>query len=134
MSYSEKLKDPRWQRKRLEIMQRDLFVCSSCGNAEATLHVHHDYYVKGREPWDYPSFALKTLCADCHDEQHSDPSVLMGWEVPLAVILTDPVCSDLFYDISTQIKRLKSHGFDLMDILTKLSTLASELDEQKAEV
>ena len=31
--YVEKLKDPRWQRKRLEIMQRDGFRCREWLNA-----------------------------------------------------------------------------------------------------
>jgi 5-methylcytosine-specific restriction endonuclease McrA len=66
--YAEKLKDPRWQRKRLEIMERDGFSCLHCGEHEKTLHVHHSYYVSGREPWDYPGFALLTLCEPCHSE------------------------------------------------------------------
>jgi hypothetical protein len=65
-SYSEKLKDPRWQRKRLEVMQRDDFTCRLCGNAEKTLNVHHCNYGKGKEPWDYPDSNLVTLCEDCH--------------------------------------------------------------------
>lgn len=67
-SYAEKLRDPKWQRKRLEIMQRDDFRCLACGGAATTLHVHHGYYEKGRDPWDYPNETLHTLCKDCHGE------------------------------------------------------------------
>jgi hypothetical protein len=67
-SYSEKLKDPRWQRKRLEIMQRDEFRCVQCKDAESTLNVHHVYYRRGRDPWDYPNYLLVTLCEDCHSK------------------------------------------------------------------
>jgi 5-methylcytosine-specific restriction endonuclease McrA len=65
-TYSEKLKDPRWQRKRLEIMQRDGFACRVCDDTTSTLHVHHIRYIKGREPWEYKDFYFVTLCADCH--------------------------------------------------------------------
>ena len=69
-SYVEKFKDPRWQKKRLEIMERDDFTCTICGNSEKTLNVHHGYYERGKQPWDYPDIALKTLCEDCHEEWH----------------------------------------------------------------
>lgn len=69
-TYSDKLKDPRWQRKRLEIMQRDDFQCAICCEATETLNVHHRYYVSGRLPWEYPSWAFRTLCKNCHNESH----------------------------------------------------------------
>lgn len=65
-SYSEKLRDPRWQRKRLEVMDRDSFRCRRCGCGSKTLNVHHLIYRKGAEPWDYPSDHLRTLCEECH--------------------------------------------------------------------
>jgi len=66
MDYSEKLKDPRWQKRRLEIMQRDDWRCMSCGDGESPLHVHHRRYIKGRDPWAYPESTLVTLCESCH--------------------------------------------------------------------
>lgn len=63
-AYVEKLKDPRWQRKRLEVFQRDNFTCQYCFSTEDTLNVHHFYY-QG-EPWDVPLDALITLCECCH--------------------------------------------------------------------
>lgn len=65
MSYYEKLKHPRWQRKRLEILNRDNFKCTRCNSSELTLHVHHIKYFKG-EPWDTPNEYLTTLCFLCH--------------------------------------------------------------------
>lgn len=65
-TYSEKLKDPRWQKKRLEVLNRDGWECTNCCRTDVTLHVHHEYYVSGREPWDYPTECLTTLCKDCH--------------------------------------------------------------------
>lgn len=70
-SYSEKLKDPRWQKKRLEILNRDEWACCICGESENTLHVHHKSYVKGKDPWDYDDDNFETLCEFCHDHEHS---------------------------------------------------------------
>ena len=69
MTYQEKLLDPRWQRKRLEIFQRDDWRCQKCGSLQDTLHAHHLYYEKGAEPWEYPMDAYMTLCASCHQEE-----------------------------------------------------------------
>jgi hypothetical protein len=65
MTYSEKLRDPRWQRRRLEVMGRDEFTCRDCGSDKKTLQVHHCFYEKG-EPWDTKEEFLLTLCSDCH--------------------------------------------------------------------
>lgn len=67
MTYSQKLRDPRWQRKRLEILQRDNWRCTACASEEKTLHVHHRFYISGRMPWEYLNSALLTLCEDCHE-------------------------------------------------------------------
>ena len=66
--YSEKLKDPRWQKKRLEIFQRDEYTCQICGDTESTLAVHH--YKYSGEPWEIDNKYLKTLCEDCHESEH----------------------------------------------------------------
>jgi hypothetical protein len=66
-NYSELLRDPRWQKKRLEIMQRDEFSCQNCGDGESILNVHHKYYVSGKKPWEYDNVSLITLCEDCHE-------------------------------------------------------------------
>lgn len=63
-NYAEKLKDPRWQKKRLEILQRDEFTCTICQDKTTTLHIHHLKY-KG-DPWSVENNHLVSLCADCH--------------------------------------------------------------------
>ncbi len=65
-SYFEKLKDPKWQKRRLEIMERDNFTCRTCRSTEDTLNVHHTHYRKGADPWDYDDDHLLTLCERCH--------------------------------------------------------------------
>jgi len=68
--YQQLLNDPRWQKKRLEIFNRDNWRCVRCGNGAVTLHVHHAYYKHGMNPWDYPEDSLSTLCANCHGAEH----------------------------------------------------------------
>ena len=70
-TYSEKLKDPRWQKRRLDVLSRENFTCETCASDEKTLHVHHCYYEKGMEPWDYPDHALKCLCETCHQDRQA---------------------------------------------------------------
>ena len=67
--YFELLKDPRWQKKRLKILERDEFQCQECCDTSRTLHVHHKYYIYDKDPWDYSDDLLITLCNDCHKEE-----------------------------------------------------------------
>lgn len=71
MSYADLLKDPRWQKKRLEVMERDNFTCQSCGDTKSTLNVHHAYYEKGKKPWEYPDNTLITWCEKCHESRQA---------------------------------------------------------------
>ena len=68
MTYAEKLKDPRWQKKRLKILERDEFMCRHCGDNNNTLHVHHIGYSKG-DPWETKDDLLITLCSVCHENE-----------------------------------------------------------------
>lgn len=68
-TYSELLKDPRWQKKRLEIFERDLFTCQHCMSTTKTLCIHHIRYFG--MPWECPNKFLITLCEDCHDIEES---------------------------------------------------------------
>jgi len=70
-NYFTKLKDPRWQKKRLEVLEFSDWSCEVCGDTESTLHVHHKQYIKGREPWEYGLQQLAVLCEHCHDIEHS---------------------------------------------------------------
>ena len=68
MTYAEKLKDPRWQKKRLKILERDGFMCTVCEGTKKTLHVHHVGY-GGNNPWDTDDDLLTTMCEDCHEDE-----------------------------------------------------------------
>lgn len=81
-SYSEKLTDPRWLFVRWHVIRRDNKTCQHCGyihgdepyrqsmhritDQQRWLEVHHQYYLSGHDPWDYPPHALVTLCNVCH--------------------------------------------------------------------
>lgn len=67
--YTELLKDPRWQKKRLEILERDKWTCQMCFDDTSTLTVHHRTYLDKTNPWDYPDVLLVTLCISCHKEE-----------------------------------------------------------------
>lgn len=66
-SYADLLKDPRWQKKRLNILERDSWECRSCGDNTRTLHVHHRRYERGKMPWEADERYLETLCEACHE-------------------------------------------------------------------
>jgi hypothetical protein len=65
-TYFNKLKDPRWQKLRLEVMQRDKFKCLMCGDESSELQVHHTFY-QG-DPWEIEPDFLMTTCKKCHSE------------------------------------------------------------------
>jgi len=66
-----------WQKKRLEILNRDNFTCYDCGDTKTQLHVHHEDYLKNTEPWEYPNEYYTTLCSVCHKNLHSIKGELM---------------------------------------------------------
>ena len=41
------------------------------------LHVHHNYYVRNRKPWEYENDALKTVCHNCHQKIHETTEILV---------------------------------------------------------
>jgi hypothetical protein len=65
MTYAERLQDPRWDKKRKEILKRDCYTCRNCGTSNEELHVHHIKYFS-EDPWDCPDIYLITLCKSCH--------------------------------------------------------------------
>lgn len=67
-NYGALLKDPRWQRRRLEVFDRDNFTCCLCGDDKNEVQVHHLKY-EGN-PWDVDMVHLRTLCVLCHEISH----------------------------------------------------------------
>jgi hypothetical protein len=97
-SYIEKLKDPRWQKIRLKVFQRDEWRCQKCYSDEQTLHVHHRFYdrLKYPDPWQYPLELLVTLCSYCHEVETDDMKEV---EFNLLKSLKKHFFSDQIYEI-----------------------------------
>ena len=76
--WSKMLKHPKWQKMRLEVMERANFKCEKYGcnyplDETNPLNVHHKYYDeenKWLEPWKYPRGSLQCLCERHHREAH----------------------------------------------------------------
>ncbi len=92
--YWQLLQDPRWQKKRLEVMNRAEFRCEACGDDKETLNVHHGYYEKGLMPWDYETRTLWCLCEECHMFAHE---YLKGIQKHIACLPVGRlVCGEIF--------------------------------------
>jgi hypothetical protein len=84
-TYSEKLRHPKWQKKRLEILNRDNFTCKMCNDTETELHIHHLEY--NGDPHEVSIDKLLTVCKHCHfileDAKKQDINVIKiedgGW-------------------------------------------------------
>jgi 5-methylcytosine-specific restriction endonuclease McrA len=89
-TYWEKLRDPRWQKRRLEVMQRAGFKCETCHDDSTTLNVHHKIYRKGAEPWEYADSELMCICEPCHEAATNSKksldealAILDWWQIPI---------------------------------------------------
>jgi hypothetical protein len=72
MSYAEDLKHPKWQEKRLRVLERARFKCERCADTERSLHAHHKIYLRGHKPWEYEDYLLECLCEVCHGVAHRE--------------------------------------------------------------
>lgn len=68
--FFEKYKHPKWQKRRLQKLENADFECELCGDSESTLNVHHKYYIKDNNPWEYKDKALACYCEYCHTKEH----------------------------------------------------------------
>lgn len=71
MDYKEQIKSPKWQKKRLQILELHNYTCEICGDTETQLHVHHSRYIKGRKIYEYDNDVLMCVCEKCHNEIHN---------------------------------------------------------------
>lgn len=102
LEYYKKLKDPRWQKKRLEILKRDDFACKICGDTESTLHIHHRKYSNG-DPWDIDEQYLITLCENCH---HSEQDCIQNAIRELSDAVRQKFFSSEIMDLAMAIKNM----------------------------
>lgn len=109
MNYSDKLKDPRWQRKRLEILQRDNFTCWYCGDNKSTLHIHHETYFKNMEPWEIYDECLTTVCEDCHKFWHEEFTPLEKFLLSCLIARDE---KESFTRTKSVVRNIKKNGWD----------------------
>lgn len=76
LTYREQLLHPKWQQRRLSMLEAAGWECANCGASENTLHVHHRQYFKGRAVWEYDDTELVVLCDPCHSNEHVDLDLL----------------------------------------------------------
>lgn len=105
-AYSIKLKDPRWQKKRLQILARDEWMCKKCFDSESTLVVHHRKYLPKIEPWEYPDELLVTLCETCHEVEGGTRS---GNESDLIDMLKMLFWSEGVHDLANGFHQMALH-------------------------
>lgn len=85
--YQELLKDPRWIKKRNQILSRDKNTCQFCGCQDKYMQVHHKRYIKGNKPWEYEDKDLITLCNRCHGYITDEKIVFTKVLLALGIIL-----------------------------------------------
>lgn len=105
-TYAQKLTDPRWQKKRLEILSRDEFKCQYCGETTKTLHVHHYSYNKSRNPWDCEDGDVTTLCEECHYIYHIKDFTKLEDEI-ISVVQFHSMCG-LPKDVTELLRHINS--------------------------
>lgn len=124
--YGEKLKDSRWQKKRLEVLSRDDWKCLCCKRGEnggVCLHVHHSYYQKNKAPWEYNTDTLVTLCAECHEREPRAMEYCLI-NIPKSII-NNGFTSMHAFEIRGLIEELSStKKTDLHDLLVTLQVVA----------
>ena len=71
-NYLMKLRDPKWKERADQIRVARKHTCEVCGTKDAYMHVHHIYYDKNKEPWEYDDECYACLCPNCHSVVHKE--------------------------------------------------------------
>lgn len=118
MKYAEKLKDPRWQKKRLAVLERDGWKCNFCDDKDSTLHVHHKVY-NSCDPWDIELDHLLTLCENCHETETKDiKTSIHEFNLSVKKIFTSEKIYELAWQFEDASKRIKVN--ELSDIINRI--------------
>jgi hypothetical protein len=114
MNYEDQLKNPKWQKRRLERMGLADWKCERCGDDSEQLHIHHKQYhtwPSGARvaPWEYEDADLACLCETCHTLTHLDPNKVRMFAEPLLSkaqkdAITEDAQRDLLYAVDERNK------------------------------
>ena len=104
-TYQDQLRDPRWQRKRLQILSAADFKCEDCGDASTELNIHHSAYLKGQPAWEHPDELLHCLCRPCHKtRQEVEESLKIEMMKRLRRVPTKRLKAVFFYVMAEALK------------------------------
>lgn len=67
--YKQQLADPRWKKRRKQVLSHKGNKCELCGSTKS-LHIHHKRYIQGKYAWEYKMKDLLVLCECCHEKVH----------------------------------------------------------------
>lgn len=134
LTYYEKLRDPRWQKKRLEVMQENNFSCELCGDSTTTLNVHHKEYFKDWEPWNYTNSQLACLCEPCHENQHSNLDMLKlacsVLNIEERIEVAALIAGYLGENLSTFIKLSGAQYYPYLDVIYESGVMAKNASKE----
>lgn len=113
LDYLDKLRDPRWQKLKNGVLERDKYTCQKCGDRRSNLQVHHLYYLG--EPWDVPAYALLTLCDACHQKEPAWRDVKQRlYDIYTQMLAAGFSIEDMEYHALCQLEdRLSGEGYGL---------------------
>jgi 5-methylcytosine-specific restriction endonuclease McrA len=78
LSRREQLNHPLWTSKVQEILERDGYCCTICGDELHKLEIHHLCYLPDLLIWEYDNELLKTVCGKHHDQLTFDLPKISG--------------------------------------------------------
>ncbi len=96
LHYGDLLSCFEWKYKRLTVLFRDNYECNDCKKRGKSNHVHHEYYVQDKLPWEIDNEGLITLCRTCHALRHQKmmiPVFRFSGNNKILVSKENPSCS-----------------------------------------
>jgi len=114
-TYAAKLKDPRWKRKRRDLIIAAGCACEECGDKESRLQIHHKYHDHSLAPWEYPHKAMCVLCSGCKKARREYERLLLE-----SITAKE---GGRILDLAAELSRLKKEqGLSLWDIVLMMQS------------
>ncbi len=119
-TYSELLRDPRWQKRRMELLEAANWTCQECGSKTTTLNVHHGFYKRNKKPWEYTAKTMHVLCEECHPQTQAfmeDVHEIISRSNKMQLFLLSEFLSPLYDD---QDQKWRNTSCDILEMLTMI--------------
>jgi hypothetical protein len=74
------MQNPKWEHFRQQVFAAKGAACEECGRVDG-LEIHHPYYRRGRDPWQYGTNEVRVLCGEHHEAaaKLEDSAMLAFW-------------------------------------------------------